>query len=57
MSPVAARRFALGTSVIAVIAVCVAALISLRLHRTRAAISYLQHTEGCLPPAASARTP
>lgn len=52
MSPTAARWFALGTGFIAVIAVCVAALMGLRLHRARATLSYLQHTEGCLPAAA-----
>nr|WP_293178913.1 hypothetical protein [Nannocystis sp.] len=57
MSPVGARRFALGTGFIAVVAVCMAVLIGLRLHRTRAALSYLKHAEGCLPSAASTRTP
>ncbi len=57
MSPAAARRFALGTGFIAVVAVCMAVLIGLRLHRTRAALSYLKHAEGCLPAAASTRTP
>lgn len=53
MSPSAARWFALGTGFIAVIAVCVAALMGLRLHDTRAALSNLRHTAGCVPAAAS----
>lgn len=57
MSPSAARLFALGTGFIAVVAVCVATLMGLRLHRTRAAVLYLQNNEGCLQPAAPARTP
>jgi len=57
MSPVTARRFALGTAAIAVLAVCLAALLALRLHRTRAALTYLQHAEGCLPSAAPERSP
>jgi len=57
MSKAAARWFALGTGFIAVLAVCVAALMGLRLHKTRAALSYLQHTEGCVPAAAPAKTP
>ena len=57
MSPATARRFALGTGFIAVLAVCLAVLIGLRLHRTRAALSDLKHTEGCLPAAASTRAP
>lgn len=57
MSPAAARRFALGTGFIAVIAVCIAVLIGLRLHQTRASVSYLKQTEGCLPVGASTSTP
>lgn len=57
MSPTAARWFALGTGFIAVVAVCVATLMGLRLHRTRAALGYLQHTEGCVPAAAPTRSP
>jgi hypothetical protein len=57
MSPQAARMFALGTGFIAVVAVCVATLMGMRLHKTRAAVSALQSAEGCLQPAAPARSP
>ncbi|MBL9101088.1 MAG: hypothetical protein JNL82_09030 [Myxococcales bacterium] len=57
MSPQAARMFALGTGFIAVVAVCVATLMGMRLHKTRAAVSALQGAEGCLQPAAPARSP
>ncbi len=51
MSSSAARWFALSTGVLAVVAVCMAALMGLRMHQTRTSLSHLQHMEGCLPAA------
>jgi hypothetical protein len=56
MNPAAARWFALCTGFLAVVAVCTAVLMGLRMHRMRASVSHLQHMEGCLP-AAPAKAP
>lgn len=54
MSPNAARWFAIGTGLLALVAVCVAALMGLRLHKTRTALLQAKQ-DGC-PPAVTTRT-